>query len=170
MNLKIVKMFPDVKTPVKANPTDSGFDVYAYRFLKYYNSHGTNFEREFEGDKLQEQFVRDNSIELARNERVLVGTGLKMQYEQGYELQIRARSGLALKQGLSLVNGIGTIDFTYDKEVGIIIVNTSSKTQTIKLGERIAQIVPIKIELPEIEEVIEFKTESRDGFGSSGTK
>lgn len=172
MKLKVIKMYKDSKLPVKATKGSSGYDVYAHSFKKYFNSHGTNFEREFEGEKLQEQFVRDNSIELARNERVLIGTGIRATVGEGYEIQVRARSGLALKQGLSLVNGIGTIDSDYLKdEIGVILTNTSSKTQTVKLGERIAQLVPVKVEDLEVEEVTEFNSEDRGGgMGSTGVK
>lgn len=169
MKLQIVKLYNDVKLPVKKVPSDSGFDLYAYSFKKYYQNHGSNFERDFEGDKIK-PFIRENSIELNTQDRILIGTGLKATIGEGYELQIRTRSGLALKQGLIVVNTPGTVDASYKDEIGIIIINLSRKAQVIKLGDRIAQLVPMKVELPEIEVVAELSGGDRKGgFGSSGT-
>jgi len=167
--LKIVKMFEDVKLPTKSNPTDSGFDLYAHSIKMYFQNHGTNFEREFKGEAL-EQFIRDGEFELESQGRILIGTGIKATIGPGYELQIRPRSGLALKQGLTILNTPGTIDATYIKdEIGIILINLSRKNQIIKLGDRIAQMVPIKIELPEIEITNSLEGEDRGGgFGHSG--
>ena len=91
---------------------------------------------------------------------------------EGYEIQVRPRSGLALKQGLTVVNTPGTIDEAYRNEVGVIIMNTSRQTQHIKLGDRIAQIVPKKVELLEVvEEKLDDNTErGQGGFGSSNKK
>lgn len=171
LKLKIVKLFEDVKIPEKKNPTDSGFDVYAYSFKKYYQNHGSNGERVLEGELL-DRFIRDNSIELACNDRVLIGTGLKATVGPGYEIQVRSRSGLALKQGLFVLNSPGTIDATYIKdEIGIIICNHSRAVQTISLGERVAQFVIQKVELPEIEIVTDLGDIDRGGgFGSTGVK
>ncbi len=74
-------------------------------------------------------------------ERALIPTGLRMQLPQGYECQVRPRSGLALKHGISLVNTPGTIDADYRGEIGIIVINLSNEPYTIKDGERIAQLV-----------------------------
>lgn len=172
MKLQIVKMFSDVKLPEKKNPTDSGFDIYSYSFKKYYQNHGSNFERDFEGEKLNTTFVKQGILELACNDRVLVGTGLKATVGPGYEIQIRPRSGLALKQGLTILNTPGTIDSTYiNDEICVIIINLSRKVQEIKLGERIAQLVPAKVELLDIEIVSELTGDDRGGgFGHTGVK
>jgi dUTP pyrophosphatase len=168
--LKILKMYEDVKTPEKKNPTDSGFDVYAHSIKKYYQNHGTNFERNFEGEALR-KFVQDGQIELGCNDRVLVGLGFKTTVGEGYEIQVRPRSGLALKQGLTVLNTPGTIDEAYRDECAVIIVNLSRQVQTLKLGERIAQFVVCPVGLPEIEIVTELPTNDRGGgFGSTGTK
>lgn len=171
MKLQIVKMFDDVKLPEKKNPTDSGFDLYAYSFKKYYQNHGSNFERELEGEFLN-AVVRDKTIELACNDRVLIGTGIKATVGPGYELQIRTRSGMALKNGLFVLNSPGTIDSTYIKdEIGIIIGNHSRAVQKITLNERIAQLVIQKVELLDIETVQSLTGEDRGGgFGSTGIK
>lgn len=105
-------------------------------------------------------------------ERALVPTGLFTEIPEGYEIQIRARSGLALKHGISLVNGIGTIDSDYRGEIGVIIINLGNEDFEINNGDRIAQMVVIKYEqvnLVEVEDLSETKRNS-GGFGSSGVK
>jgi dUTP pyrophosphatase len=168
--LKIVKLFNNIKMPEKKNPTDSGFDVYAYSIKQYYQNHGSNFEREFKDEPLK-QFIRDGGIELGFADRVLVGLGFKATVAPNYEIQVRPRSGLALKQGLTVLNTPGTIDESYRDEMGVIIINLSRKVQIIKLGERIAQIVVCPILLPTIEIVNELPGNDRGGgFGSTGVK
>ena len=168
--LKIIKLFKDSKLPVKATKGSAGYDVYAHNFKQYYQNHGTNFERVFEGDRLKELFIKDNSIDLGRNERVLIGTGIKANIGPEYEIQVRSRSGLALKNGLNVLNSPGTIDYDYVDEVCVIMINNSSQTQNIKLGERIAQLVPKKVETLEVEEVGGFDVIDRGGgLGSTGT-
>ncbi|SUB57125.1 dUTP diphosphatase [Peptoniphilus lacrimalis] len=112
----------------------------------------------------------DKKIILKSLERTLVPTGIYIELPQGYEAQIRARSGLALKKGLSLPNGIGTIDSDYRGELKIIFVNLGKEDIQINDGDRIAQMVIMKIERPEIEEVeILGDTErSKGGFGHTG--
>lgn len=168
--LKILKMFPDVKIPEKANPTDSGFDVYAYSFKRYYHNHGSNFERMIEGETLKKE-VEFGELELASQDRVLIGLGFKATVGAGYEIQVRPRSGLALKNGLTVLNTPGTIDEAYRDEFGVIIINLSRQNQKIKLGERIAQLVVSEVSLPEIEVVQELPSNNRGGgFGSTGVK
>ncbi len=105
-------------------------------------------------------------------ERKLVPTGIYAEIPEGYEIQVRARSGLALKHGISLVNGIGTIDSDYRGEIGIILINLGEEDFEINNGDRIAQLVVIKYERVEIKEVKELSDTKRDsgGFGSSGIK
>jgi dUTP pyrophosphatase len=81
------------------------------------------------------------SITLQPLERSLIPTGLRIQLPQGYEAQVRPRSGLALKRGLTCLNSPGTIDSDYRGEIGVILVNLGSETQTIERGERVAQLV-----------------------------
>lgn len=104
-------------------------------------------------------------------ERKLIPTGLSLALPHGYEAQIRARSGLALKQGLGLVNGIGTIDADYRGEVGVIVVNLSADDITITPAMRIAQMVIAKHEVAALVEVAELPETARGegGFGSTGT-
>jgi dUTP pyrophosphatase len=156
--------------PEKKNPTDSGFDVFAYSIKRYYQNHGSNFERLLEGEVLN-KFIDSGEIQLGCNDRILIGLGFKATVGPGYEIQVRPRSGLALKQGLTVLNTPGTIDEAYRDEFGVIIVNLSRQVQILKLGERIAQIVVTEVALPEIEIVTELPVNNRGGgFGSTGTK
>ena len=112
----------------------------------------------------------DENLILKPLDRVLVPTGLYFEFEKGYEAQVRARSGLALKKGLGLPNGIGTIDSDYRGELKVILINMSREDVVIEDGDRIAQVVFMKIETPELIEVEEISdTERSDGgFGHTG--
>ena len=112
------------------------------------------------------------SIALKPLERTLVKTGLFMEIPAGFECQVRPRSGLALKKGISVLNSPGTIDADYRGEVGVILINLSNETFTIENGERIAQLVFAKVEQASWEKV-EVLTETdrgAGGFGSTGVK
>lgn len=112
------------------------------------------------------------AVTLQPMERRLIPTGLFIELPAGYEAQIRPRSGLALKRGLTVLNTPGTIDSDYRGEVGVILVNLSGEAQTIEPGERICQMVIAKHETPEIVEVAELSDTERGagGFGHSGRK
>ncbi|MCQ8212427.1 dUTP diphosphatase [Cetobacterium somerae] len=103
-------------------------------------------------------------------ERKLVPTGIKMEIPYGYEVQVRPRSGLALKHGVTLVNAPGTIDSDYRGEVGIILINLSNEEFVVNPGERIGQLVLQKVYKMEFEEVEELSTTVRaeGGFGHTG--
>lgn len=105
-------------------------------------------------------------------ERRLLPTGLFIELPVGYEAQIRPRSGLALKRGLTVLNTPGTIDADYRGEVGVILINLSGEDQTIEPGERICQMVIAKHEQPALEEVTILNETERGagGFGHSGVK
>ncbi len=111
-------------------------------------------------------------ITLRSLERTLIPTGLYMELPQGYEAQLRPRSGLALKQGITLLNSPGTIDADYRGEIGVIVVNLSKESVTIEHGERICQMVIAKYEHAEIEETNELSDTIRGagGFGHTGKK
>src|SRR3989339_336483 len=100
----------------------------------------------------------------------LVPTGLTMALPEGYEAQVRPRSGLALKQGISVLNTPGTVDADYRGEVGVILMNHSKKDLIVKRGDRIAQMIINKIEQIVFEEVAELPTTERGagGFGHTG--
>lgn len=111
-------------------------------------------------------------IELKSLERDLIPTGLFIELPNGYEAQIRPRSGLAVKKGLTLLNTPGTIDSDYRGEIKIIIVNLSDQVQVIEPNERIAQMVISKYEKIEWEvvEELEETTRGAGGFGHTGVK
>jgi dUTP pyrophosphatase len=103
--------------------------------------------------------------------RALIPTGLFSAIPEGYEIQLRPRSGLAIKKGLNLINCIGTIDADYRQEWGVPVVNQGLETIWIEDGERICQAVLNKVEQIEWVEVQSLdSTESAGGFGSTGTK
>ena len=112
------------------------------------------------------------AITLQPMERRLIPTGLFIELPVGYEAQIRPRSGLALKRGLTVLNTPGTIDADYRGEIGVILINLSGEAQTIEPGERICQMVIAGHETPEVVEVTELSATERGegGFGHSGRK
>ncbi|MFC1510762.1 dUTP diphosphatase [Candidatus Margulisiibacteriota bacterium] len=111
-------------------------------------------------------------IVIPAGEWKLVPTGISMALPEGYEAQVRPRSGLALKQGVSILNTPGTVDADYRGEVGVIIMNHSKKDLVIKRGDRIAQMIINKIERIKFEEVAELSETVRGtgGFGHTGGK
>ncbi|MFZ4125927.1 MAG: dUTP diphosphatase [Rickettsiales bacterium] len=114
----------------------------------------------------------DAPITLKPNERKLVPTGIAIALPDGFEAQVRPRSGLALKSGISIVNAPGTVDADYRGEVGVILINTSNEAFTIERGMRIAQMVIAPYTRAQWSEVLELPTSDRGagGFGSTGTK
>ena len=141
IELKVKKIHPDAVLPSYAKPGDAGMDLCSY--INYV---------------------------LQPGERKLFGTGLKVEIPQGYEMQIRPRSGLALKVGITVVNTPGTVDSGYRGELGVILINHGSESYEIKKGERIAQGVISKIEEVLIKEVENLSDSERGvgGFGSTG--
>jgi len=144
MQIKWLRSTKTAKLPVKNNPTDSGYDVSSDEDL----------------------VIRSGNIQL-------VHTGIKVQLPRGYELQVRPRSGLAMKHGITVLNTPGTVDEGYRNEIGVILINHSNKTFHIEQGDRIAQFVIAKTVETESVEIFEFDEESdrgENGFGSSGVK
>ncbi len=111
-------------------------------------------------------------ITLKPLERTIVKTGLFIELPAGYEAQVRPRSGLAAKKGITVLNAPGTIDADYRGEIGVILVNLSNENFTVENGERIAQLIIAKHERAEWIEVKELTETSRGegGFGSTGVK
>ena len=109
-------------------------------------------------------------ITLQPLERKLIPTGLKIELEHGYEAQIRPRSGLSIKHGITLINCVGTVDEDYRGEVCVPLVNISNESYTIQPDERIAQMVIAKYEQAEIKVVTDLSDTERGvgGFGSTG--
>jgi len=144
MNMK-VKIINKSKHPLPEYKTElsAGMDLYAH---------------------LEEPVV------LKSLERKLIPTGLFLELPAGFEAQVRPRSGMALKHGLTVLNSPGTIDADYRGEIGVILANLSSEEFTIQDGERIAQLVIAKHEVAEWVEVDELAETNRGagGFGSTG--
>ncbi|MDO4869619.1 MAG: dUTP diphosphatase [Bacillota bacterium] len=109
-------------------------------------------------------------IVISPGQRQLIPTGLFMEIEDGYEVQIRARSGLALKHGICLANGIGTIDSDYRGEVGVILLNAGDEDFTVHNGDRIAQMVVLQYAKAEVIPADELSDTQRGsgGFGHTG--
>lgn len=141
VNIKVKKVHPDAILPDYAHFGDSGMDVFS----------------------VQEAVLKTR-------ERALIKTGLKLEIPSGYEIQVRPKSGLALKDGITCLNSPGTVDSNYRGELGIIMINHSSKPFKIEKGKKIAQLVLNKVEFVDIEEVDEINETSRGegGFGSTG--
>ena len=114
----------------------------------------------------------DDAVVLAPLERQLIPTGLFIELPEGYEAQIRPRSGLALKKGISIVNSPGTIDADYRGEIGIILINLSEQPFAVEPGERICQMVINRVESIKWMEVdnLEETTRGKGGFGHTGNK
>lgn len=142
MNIKIINHSP-YPLPQYGTPGSAGLDLRAH---------------------LQE------AVTLAPLERTLIPTGLFIELPLGYEAQIRPRSGLAIKRGLTMLNSPGTIDSDYRGELKCIVVNLSNQSQTIEPGERIAQMVVARHEQVEWQVVEELLDSERgaSGFGSTG--
>lgn len=112
----------------------------------------------------------DKPAVLRPGERMLIPTGLSIELPVGYEAQIRARSGLAVKKGIGLVNGIGTIDSDYRGDIGVILINWGEEDFVVNNGDRIAQMVIARYERVEWETVSDLSETERGtgGFGHTG--
>ena len=143
LELKVKKLFPDTILPSYAHNGDAGMDLCSY----------------------------EDGI-LAPGERKLFKTGLSVEIPLGYEMQIRSRSGLALKFGIAVLNSPGTIDAGYRGELGIILINHSGFPYQVKRGDKIAQGKISKVEEVAIKLVEELSETTRGGggFGSTDKK
>jgi dUTP pyrophosphatase len=155
IKVEIQKLHPDVELPSYAKEGDAGMDIRAY--IK------NNGEVDLQG--------RPPYMLLPPNGKVIIPTGIKVAIPVGYEIQVRPRSGMAIKKGLTVLNTPGTIDAGYRGEIGVILYNTNDYTEKIEHGERIAQIVLNKVPTIEWEVVEELSETERGsgGFGSTGT-
>ncbi|MBT7705911.1 dUTP diphosphatase [archaeon] len=143
VKIKIKKLIPEAIIPNYSHDGDAGMDVYST----------INFI-------------------LKSRHRTAIPTGLSMEIPKGYEVQVRPKSGLAIKFGVTVLNTPGTIDSGYRGEVKVILVNHSSEDYEIKKGEKIAQIVLAKYETAQIVEAEDLSGTARGegGFGSTGLK
>ena len=141
MTLKVKRLDPSAKMPVRTTSGASCFDIHA-----------------LEGGTIPSK------------SRALVRTGLAVAVDQGFEVQVRSRSGLALKQGVFVLNSPGTVDSDYRGEVGVILMNLGDDTFTYKAGDRIAQIAVCAVVMGDTElvESLDDTQRSGGGFGSTG--
>ena len=125
---------------------------------------GADLRANFDAD------LRDSGIELAPGARALVPTGLRMAIPEGYEVQLRPRSGLALKHGITLPNSPGTIDSDYRGPLGVIVMNAGQEAFQINHGDRIAQMVvaPVVMAAFSVAEDLDDTARGAGGFGSTG--
>ena len=114
--------------------------------------------------------VAAEDVDLAPGARAAVGTGFAVAIPAGYEVQVRPRSGLALKHGITCLNTPGTIDADYRGEIKVILANLGTEPVAIRRGERIAQLVPAPVQRARFKEVAELDETARGhgGFGSTG--
>ena len=166
-----VQVFNSSKNPLPKyeTPQSAGLDIRAD-----FSNNDLNHPVKLFGDG---QFVPVNEVQktaclyLEPGARALIPTGLYTAIPNGYELQLRPRSGLALKEGISMVNCVGTIDADYRNEIGVILINHSNKVVCIEDGERICQGILNKVERIEWETVDSVSalstTERNGGFGST---
>lgn len=112
----------------------------------------------------------DEPVDIMPGKRALIPTGLFLEIPSGYEIQIRARSGLAVKYGIGLTNGIGTIDSDYRGEIKVSLINWGDEKFTVNNGDRIAQMVVCRYEKAEIQEASQLSETDRGtgGFGHTG--
>jgi dUTP pyrophosphatase len=113
----------------------------------------------------------DSSIQIEPMERKLIKTGLYIEMPQEYECQVRSRSGLSLKHGITVLNAPGTIDSDYRGEIGVVLINLSNETYVLHNNSRIAQLVFSKVEQVTLQPAIELSNTQRGegGFGSTGS-
>lgn len=141
--LKVKKLHPEAIIPTRGSEKASGLDLYA---------------------------LRDYLIP-ATGETIRVETGIAFQIPEGYEIQVRPRSGLSLKTGLRVANSPGTVDQDYLGDCSVLLYSANGRSHSFNKGERIGQAVLVPVEIPELVEVDEFdlKTErGTQGFGSTG--
>lgn len=141
MQVKVKKLTKDAKIPKIEHEGDAGFDLYS-----------------------------NEETTILPMERKLVGTGISISFQKGYEAQVRPKSGLAINHGLTLLNTPGTIDAGYRGEIKVILMNLGKEEYKIEKGKKIAQVIFNKIEEPELLEVEELEDSKRGegGFGSTG--
>ncbi len=142
--VKFLKLHPDAVIPEYQTNGSSGMDLSAYL---------------------------NEPLELKPMERRLIPTGLKMELPEGYEAQVRPRSGMSIKHGITLINCVGTIDEDYRGEICVPVVNLSNETYTINNRDRIAQMIisPVtKAIAQEIKEELSVTSRGSGGFGSTG--
>jgi dUTP pyrophosphatase len=141
MVFKVKKLHPEAILPKRAFFSDAGLDLFTYQ-----------------------------NVTIAKNSRILVKVGFAVEIPVGYEIQIRSRSGNALKHGITVLNSPGTIDQQYRGEIGVILYNSSDEDITFEAGKAVAQMVVSKVELFDFELTEDLSDTDRGvgGFGHTG--
>ena len=144
MTASVVRLDKDIPLPRYQTPDSAGMDLHAA--------------------------IKEDIVLFPNGGRAVIPTGIRIAIPNGYEMQIRPRSGLAAKHGVSVINSPGTIDSDYSAEVGVILINHSDTPYTLKRGDRIAQAVFTKVYQVELIETDELDATARGngGFGSTG--
>jgi len=153
VNIRFKKLYSDAELPVQAYEGDAGFDVFIHSFQPHFMDMKSDLDE----------------YTLERGERVIANLGFALAIPEGWEVQVRPRSGLAIKQGLTILNSPGTIDCGWRGEVGAILVNHGSALK-LKKGAKIAQMIVSEVPRVEFEVVDELpeSTRGKKGYGSSG--
>ena len=167
-DLSYYKLHSEVKDPFHATEGSSCFDLYSFlqedKPVKVYLN---NFEKVDKKDRI----VQNGRVQVNPHERVLIPTGLIFDIPRGYSVRLYPRSGLALKQGLTLANNVGIIDWDYVEPVFAMIVNISGDVKYVNNNERICQGELFKDQpcvLEEVQDRPQTKTDREGGFGSTG--
>ena len=167
-DLHYYKLHPEVKDPIRATRGSACFDLYSFlqedKPIKVYLN-------QLEVVENKDRLVLNGRVQVNPNERVLIPTGLIFDIPRGYSVRLYPRSSLALKQGLTLANNVGIIDWDYVEPVFAMIVNISGDVKYVNHNERICQGELFKDQPCIIEEVKDrpqTKTDRKGGFGSTG--
>lgn len=156
--IKVINKSPN-DLPTYATPGSAGMDVRAWVQNEAFMGDGADWDEE------------SKCIRIFSGGRALIHTGLYFELPEGYVLQVCPRSGLAIKNGITITNAPGLLDSDYRSELGVILMNTSSEPFEVRTGDRIAQIMITKYEQVSFEEVNKLEQTSRTGgFGSTGVK
>lgn len=158
-----------VELPEYKTKGAAGFDLTAHKILKVFS--GANEISPIALEKMQTDFKLRGFIKLRAFERILFGTGIKVAIPEGFEMQIRPRSGMSLKKGLTVLNSPGTIDSDYRGEIGVILYNSTPNLAKVELNERICQGVMNKVNQWrfDIVDSLDETERGEGGFGSTGT-
>ena len=163
--LKIYKTFPGIELPKYATEQSACFDLSFQSIGKFEYTGYSGMNK-----KITRPF-KEGRLYVNAEDRIMVPTGLIFDIPKGYSVRVYARSGLSLKQGLTLVNAEGIIDSDYIEETYILITNLSTVGQWLNPGDRIAQAELVKCEIAKIEEITTrptVKTDRKGGMGSTG--
>ena len=167
-DLLYYKLHPEVKEPYRATEGSACFDLYSFlqedKPVKVYLN-------QFEEVEIKNRLVQSGRVQVNPNERVLIPTGLIFDIPKGYSVRLYPRSSLALKQGLTLANNVGIIDWDYVEPLYVMMTNISQSPKSINNGNRICQaelVERIQYDFIEAKKPPVRKTERDGGFGSTG--